>query len=115
MIIKELPWREPNRTITLEGREFSRGGVRIDEFELYAYVGAQIDPRPGEPPLHVLTNWHGERIGTIRLTSSWPIPRSVYSPRMFQAYATVKGRTYTGRTGGEGLSFRGRRIASERS
>ena len=62
MIIKELPWHEPNCTITHGGHEFSRGGVRIDEFELYAYVGAQIDPRPGEPPLHVLTNWHGERI-----------------------------------------------------
>ena len=64
-----------------------------------------------EPPYHTFTDWHGNRLGTIRLTKSWPTPRSYVGRRLYQAYATVGGITYTGRTYGEGMCFNGREVA----
>jgi hypothetical protein len=76
--------------------------------EIVAYVGKVITGN-----LHELTTWHGETIGKIRLVSSWPIPRSYVSDRMYQAYAHVDGVRYTGRTAGQCMSFKGKRCAKQ--
>ena len=43
----------------------------------------------------VMTDWHGEAIGTYRITASWATPRSWVSSRMHQSAG--KGMEYTGR------------------
>ena len=83
-----------------------------------AYVGKLAGGRGfegrlgSESPYHELTNWHGNVIGTIRLGKGWSI-RSCYSDRMYQAYATIDGVQYTGRTLGEGMPFAGKRCAKQ--
>ena len=62
-------------------------------------------------PNAVLQDWHGNAIGTWRSVTSWRTPRSFTADRMYQIEATVNGVTYTGRGGGVGLIFRGRRKA----
>ena len=108
---------ETDCTVTHEGRTFEAGGAYVTPERICAYVGKVEGGRGfeghlgSEPQYRTLTDWHGKRIGTIRLTSSWPI-RSFLAPRMYQAYATVKGVTYTGRTMGEGMVFNGKRTKS---
>jgi hypothetical protein len=66
---------------------------------LVAYVGKLVD---GSTCRRWLTTWTGERLGTIYLGSGWRV-RSYIGSRQYQAYATIKGVEYTGRTFGEGL------------
>ena len=74
------------------------------ELELLAGDG------PSEADYHRRFPGHGNVIGRIELTASWPLPPNSYAPRMYQAYATVDGGpTYTGRTMGEGMVFNGKR------
>lgn len=76
---------------------------------LVAYIGA-VKRGPSEQvgAVHHLTDWHGAIIGEARITAAWPTPRSYVSSRAFQMRATVDGAHYTGRTAGEGMSYRGR-------
>ncbi len=50
-----------------------------------------------------LTNWHGEILGTCYLGTGWRV-NSYIGSRMYQVYATINGREYTGRSFGEGMS-----------
>ena len=107
---------EPDCTITHDGKAFTASGAIVTSDFIVAYVGALAGGRGfngqlgSEPPYHTLTDWHGKPIGTIRLTVSWRTSRSYVNSRMYQAYATVNGVTYTGRTTGEGMIFRGKRV-----
>lgn len=83
-----------------EGREYRALGAVVTENTIAAYLG-----KDGQ-----LTNWGGEVIGTYRITASWYTPRSFVSSRMFQVRATVNGVTYTGRSAGVGMLYRGRRV-----
>lgn len=62
---------------------------------------------------HALTTWAGVRIGEVCLSTSWPVG-SYVGPRMYQAYATVGGREFTGRTFGEGLALSLRETAASK-
>jgi hypothetical protein len=92
------------------------GGAVVTSETIVAYVGKVIGGRDfngrlgSEPAYRELTDWHGNKIGTIHLASSWATPRSYVSSRMYQAYATVNGVQYTGRTAGEGMVFKGKRV-----
>jgi len=90
--------------VTHEGRSFEAGGAVVTPEVCIGYVGKVANGH------RELTDWHGKPIGTILLGNGWPTPRNYLSSRMYQAYATVNGVTYTGRTGGEGLSFKGKRV-----
>jgi hypothetical protein len=57
----------------------------------------------------VLTDWNGKKIGTYRLIASWKLPNMYISDRMFQVEAIVNGVTYTGRSAGVGMAYRGKR------
>lgn len=108
-------WTETDCTFEHEGRKFSAGGSHVDPVYLIAYPAR--DPQENiaawrhdaSGPLH---DWHGNVIGTWRATRSWPV-RSWIGSRMYQIYATVDRRTYTGRGFGVGMILRARRIASE--
>ena len=60
-----------------------------------------------------LVDWQGKRIGWVRQGSSWRV-RSHLGSRMYQFYATIGGREYTGRGFGEGMSVRLRETAESK-
>ena len=99
----ELPHIEQDCTIEHEGRVFESGGAAVTEERLVAYLA----------PAGVLTDWHGRKIGTYTVTSTWPTPRSYLSSTMSQVRCCIGPRTYTGRSGGEGMIVQARRLASE--
>src|SRR2546422_11649344 len=88
--------------VIFEGREFVALGSVIQDGRIVAYLGKDKQ----------LTKWDGTVIGTYRLASSWLTPSSCYSSRMFQVYATVNGITYTGRSAGEGIVFKGKQVGA---
>lgn len=103
MANQTVPYVEPDCTIAHEGRVFESGGAAITEDRLVAYLA----------PAGVLTDWHGRKIGTYTVTSTWRTPGSFMSESMSQIRACVGPRTYTGRSAGEGMVLRARRLASE--
>jgi hypothetical protein len=92
---------EKECTVTHEGRTFEAGGAVVTPGRIVAYLG-----RDG-----VLTDWHGKPLGNYRITASWSTPHSFVSDTMHQVYATVDGVTYTGRSAGVSMIFKGRRVA----
>ena len=85
--------------------------------ELVAYVGPAapngcgIDRMAGRS--YPLMTWQGDVIGRATLGASWPV-RSWRGPRMYQLYAIVDGREYTGRGFGVGMAVRLRETAQSR-
>lgn len=94
---------EQNCTIEHNGRTFTSGGAVVTPDYIVAYVGDfLLSGLTGQRDTRKLTDWHGNVIGTCTLASSWRI-NSYISDRMYQIYATVDGRRYTGRGCGEGM------------
>ena len=76
---------------------------------LVAYVGAKIEGSNR----HRLTTWTGHDLGTVYLGTGWRV-RSYIGSHMFQAYATIQGVEYTGRTFGNGMSISLRETAASK-
>lgn len=56
-----------------------------------------------------ITDWHGNHLGDAKIVASWSLPRTSWiSDRMFQVEATIDGVTYTGRSAGAGMFWRGK-------
>jgi len=100
-----MTYVETSCTIELAGQTFEAGGAVVTPDAIVAYLG----------PARVLTDWHAQRIGTYRIVSSWTTPRSTVSERMHQVEAVVDGVTYTGRSAGLGMIFKGKRKSTPRS
>ena len=98
---------------------------RVGQFELLtdtpaafvAYVGAYLKDGMGVDRTYgagyALTVWTGDRIGRVTLGAGWRV-NSYVGSRMYQAYATVNGREFTGRTFGEGMSVTLRETAASK-
>lgn len=96
---REVPaYVEKNCTFTHEGQTFEAGGAIVTKGRITAYLGKN----------GVLTDWHGNALGTYRIVSTWKTPRSFVSSTMHQVHAKVDGQTYTGRSAGVGMVFNGR-------
>ena len=80
-----------------KGRRFEAGGSFVSPTQIIAYLSKD----------GVLTNWHGRQLGTYRIPSTWSI-HSWISRTMHQVEAIVGGVTYTGRSCGVGMIYRGR-------
>jgi hypothetical protein len=93
---------EQNCCFEHEGKHFCAGGAAVSDTHCIAYLSAD----------NVLTDWHGQPIGTYRITRTWRTQRSYVSYVMHQVYATVDGKTYTGRGAGVGMVFKGKRVAA---
>jgi len=93
---------ETNCVVEHEGRKFEAGGAVITDDYIVAYPG-----KHGE-----LNDWHGNKIGTYRIVSSWRI-HSYLSDRMFQIESVVNGIAYTGRGMGINMLYRGKRKRSK--
>lgn len=89
---------ETDCTITHEGHVFTAGGAVVTPERIVAYPTTN----------GVLSDWHGNALGTWREVASWPIWSDFYT-RMYQIEATVNGVTYTGRGGGLNMIYRGKR------
>lgn len=76
----------------------ANGAIVTDDI-IIAYMGNN----------NIITDWHGEPIGTYTITSSWKTPRSYISSTMYQLIACVQGHFYTGRSAGVGMVFRGKK------
>lgn len=86
--------------VSHEGREFAALGSVIDGDRITAYLGKD----------GYLTKWDGTVIGIYHITSSWRTPKSFVSGTMNQVYAKMDGQWYVGRSAGEGMLFRGRKV-----
>lgn len=95
----ELPYVELDCKFDIDGKTYEAGGAVVTANFIVAYPG-----KAG-----VLNNWHGKPLGTWKATSTWPTPRSGYSPTMSHIEAVVAGVTYTGRGAGVGMIFKGKR------
>ena len=97
-LLDEGVYVEPDCVVEHEGHRFEAGGAVVTPDRIIAYLGKE-----GE-----LQDWHGRQLGTYRITASWRI-QSYITDTMHQVEAVVSGITYTGRSGGVGLIYRGRR------
>lgn len=80
----------------------ANGAIATDDI-LIAYMGTN----------GIITDWHGEAIGTYKITKTWKTPRSYVSTTMHQLQITAYGIKYTGRCAGTGMLFRGKRCAKQ--
>lgn len=98
---------------------------RVEQYELrtnppetfVAYVGKAkrngmgVDRIVGQS--YGLTTWMGDELGNATLGSSWRV-NSYVGSRMYQIYAWMSGREYTGRGFGEGMAVVLRETAASR-
>ena len=61
----------------------------------------------------ILTNWLGNQIGTYKITATWKTPKSYVSSTYHQVYAKVDGVTYTGRSAGINMLFKGKKVTKQ--
>ncbi|KKM55805.1 hypothetical protein LCGC14_1552240 [marine sediment metagenome] len=94
-----MKYLEQDCVFVSAGQSFESGGAFVSPVYVIAYLGKD----------NVLTDWHGARLGTYHVTASWPI-NSYLSSHMNQVYARIDGITYTGRSAGEGMLFKGKRV-----
>ena len=99
-----MKYIETDCTFTHGGKTFESGGAMVTPDFIVAYLGKD----------GVLTDWHGERLGTYRIVSTWKTPRSYVSSSMSQVIATVDGVSYTGRSAGVGMVYKGRRTKGDK-
>lgn len=90
-------------TVEMDGREFTALGAVVTEDSATGYINGSD-----------LTDWESKRIGSVRVVSSWPMPRSWQGSRMYQIEATINGIVYTGRGFGNGMLWRGKRKRTKR-
>ena len=90
---------ETDCAIVFQGKTYTANGAMITDKWIIAYMGKDMAS---------VTDWHGETLGTARVTTSWATPTSYLSDRCYQVEATVNGITYTGRTSGESMIYKGK-------
>lgn len=95
------PFVEEDCTIQHEGHTFESGGAYVVGDQAVAYLGKD----------DVLTDWHGTRIGSFRVVSSWRNARGWFPSLTYAVRAYIKGKVYCGRGPGEGMAINLRRCA----
>jgi hypothetical protein len=90
---------ETDCTIEHQGQTFESGGAVVTAQFIIGYLAEN----------NVLTNWHGNAIGTFRTLSTWRTPRSYVSSTMSSVECFVNGVRYVGRSAGHGMSVRAKR------
>ncbi len=91
-------------TVLHEGKEFSAGGAMVTPTHIIAYPNI-----PGDKPYQwgELTDWQGKAIGKCRIVAKWKTC-SVWGSHMYQIEAVVNDVTYTGRSFGSGMAYKGK-------
>lgn len=105
----EATYIETNCTFEHEGHAYKSGGAVVTPDYAIAYLKSE---RTGELVRDLrwfVTDWHGKELGSARITASWSMPHSWVSSRQYQVEAIIDGVTYTGRSMGEGMAWKGKR------
>jgi hypothetical protein len=94
---------ETNCTVVIDGKACTAGGAaRVgDNIRAYLCEGG------------TLSDWHGNKLGTYRITGTWKTPRSFVSDTMHQVVALVDGVYYIGRSAGVCMAFVGKKKAKQ--
>lgn len=101
--------------ITHGGREFSRLGAVIEADRIACYLGPPDGGVERVGASGDATDWQGKPLGRYAITARWRTPDRYLSSHMVQAVVTLPdGRRFTGRGGGAGLLWRGKRMARSR-
>ena len=87
-----------------QGKTYHARGAFVDDLRCVGYLGED-----GK-----LYACNGKTLGTYRIIATWRMPRTCFiSPYQYQVEAKVDGMTYTGRSFGKGMIFKGRRLTCE--
>jgi hypothetical protein len=87
-----------------QGKTYYAHGAFVDELRCVGYLGED-----GK-----LYACNGKTLGTYRIIATWRMPRTCFiSSNQHQVEAKVDGMTFTGRSFGKGMIFKGRRLACE--
>lgn len=102
-------------TITFEGHESTALGSVVSADGQYAsgYYKGEEAPKRYAMSSGMITTWDGKTLGVANVVGKWRTPRSYLSSHMLQVTALINGIWYTGRTGGSGMLWRGKRIAKQ--
>ncbi len=104
----EQVYVEQDCTFTHEGRTFESGGAVVTPDYAVGYVKGH---EGSISKLGTITDWHGNELGRITWCSAtWNAGDGV---RMHQVEATINGVRYTGRTQGNGMTWKGKRTAKQ--
>jgi hypothetical protein len=90
---------ETDCAITFHGRTFTANGAMVTDKWIIAYMTTDMAS---------VTDWHGNVLGDARIKTSWSTPTSYMTDRCYQVEVTVNGITYTGRTSGGGMIYKGK-------
>ena len=94
-------------TVEFRGRSFTAGGAHVDPKQACGYP--QFDHGEYPNARGVLKTASGNFMGACKITAQWRTPRSHVSSHMYQIDACIGGVWYTGRGGGSGMSWKGKR------
>jgi hypothetical protein len=87
-----------------QGKTYDAQGAYVDEHRCIGYLGAD----------RKLYSCNGKALGAYRITATWRMPRTCFiSSYQHQVEARINGMTYTGRSFGKGMIFKGRRLMCE--
>lgn len=87
-------------TFTHEGKDFTFCGAMIQGDRAVGYLKT-VDRRL------TLITWKGEFMGYARIVATWRT-RGSFASEMHQVEVVAQGRTYTGRSAGEGTIWTGK-------
>lgn len=85
--------------LTFQGQEFTAGGAMVTPTHALAYMSSDMA---------TVQRSDGTPIGKARIVARWRLPWHCMEHTMFQVEATIGGRTYTGRTCGGAMIWRGK-------
>jgi len=97
-------------TIDHEGHTYQAQGSMVSPTHAIGYLSVPVPAERTDPTVRYITTWDGQRLGIARITKAWRI-RSYWSTHMYQVYARINGTVYQGRTMGDNMIWRGKRVA----
>lgn len=107
---------EQDCTIEHEGQTFEAGGAVVTpEYAIGYCDGLETHYRGTFSTDGVIMSWHGAVLGevyTCRRFSNWQPHLGLWCT-MFQVTAIIDGVKYTGRTQGNGMIWKGKRVAKQ--
>lgn len=92
-------YTETDCIIEIEGYQLESGGTIVTPDLIIGYLAENC----------ILTDWHGRKIGEYEIVSTWKIAHGYITNHMNQVEARVNSIIYTGRSGGIGLVYKGKR------
>ena len=102
---------EQDCTFTHEGRTFEAGGAVVTPEYAIGYVKSMfIEDEYNHWATGLITDWHGLFLGSILYAKVFRAPSMI---RMYQVEATINGVKYTGRTQGNSMIWKGKRMAKQ--